>query len=84
MSYRQRLQFPDIIGVQLGTREDPCVVPAEMCYIPPGQLFKQKLPEQMMDRARTFATKKPGERMDIIMNGVARPGQSQRLITPPV
>jgi eukaryotic translation initiation factor 2C len=81
MMYGRQIRFPDIIGVQTGNVDRPAIIPAELCSIPPGQIFKQKLSEQLMDKARTFATKKPQERLEIIRNGVSKPGQS---LLPPV
>lgn len=82
MVYRRRIQYPDIIGVQLGSPDRPSVVPAELCIVPAGQVFRQKLPEHVMDQVRKFSTKKPFERIEIIKNGVSRAGQ--RVIEPPV
>lgn len=38
--------------------------------VPPGQIYKQKLPERLTDKVRDFSTKKPRERLEIIQKGV--------------
>jgi eukaryotic translation initiation factor 2C len=79
--YRRPIRYPRIFGVDFGTPDKPNIIPAELCSIPPGQIYKKKLSEQMMDKARSFATKKPQERIGIIKNGVSRGSQN---ILPPV
>ena len=80
MTHRRKIEFPDVIGVQLGSPDRPNVVPAELCTIPPGQVYKAKLSEHLTDQARTFATKSPSDRLNIIINGVS--GRGQKLLSP--
>lgn len=50
------------------------VIPAELCTIPPGQLYKKKLSQDQTKRMVTFATKRPQERLDFIKGGAGDSG----------
>jgi hypothetical protein len=77
------LRHPDIIGVQLGsTGQDAIVVPAEMCTIVPGQFYKKKLPQNLMEKTRDFATMRPEKRLDIIRQGLSK--RDGQILQPPV
>jgi eukaryotic translation initiation factor 2C len=77
------LRCPDIIGVKLGSAgHDAIVVPAEMCVVVPGQFYKKKLPQNLMEKTRDFATMRPEKRLEIIRQGLSR--RDEQILQPPV
>jgi eukaryotic translation initiation factor 2C len=64
----------EAFGVKL---KNGSIIPAELCSIAPNQRFKGKVPENLTSKVVSFATKKPGERLDAI-----RKGASQNSLSP--
>ncbi|EIM82440.1 Piwi-domain-containing protein [Stereum hirsutum FP-91666 SS1] len=79
-THRYRLKYPDLFGVVL---QGGAVIPAEICDIVPGQLFKRKIPAELMTDVHRFASKQPTQRLGDIIAGVQGPflnyGGSQSL-----
>lgn len=73
-AYGIRLEHPTIIGVRLTGKNSPHqdVVPAELCEIEYGQLYRQKIPERFTSDMVRFSTMKPQQRLQKIMDGVSR------------
>ncbi|KAG6820560.1 hypothetical protein H0H93_015080 [Arthromyces matolae] len=72
MVYNLPVQFPKIIGALLSPpkkAESPIVVPAEFCYVLPGQLYKKKIPDHLTKAMVDFATVKPDNRLKQITMG---------------
>lgn len=46
------------------------LVPLEMCLVPNGQIVKKQIPIEKTKAVVDFATKKPSERLQSIMNGL--------------
>ena len=72
--YNFRLQFPTIFTVRLS---ETAVVPAEICHIAPGQLYKKKLTPEDQEEFLKFAQQRPGERLRDIKSAVNGPVCSQ-------
>ncbi|KAJ7756861.1 argonaute-like protein [Mycena maculata] len=65
------LKYPDSFGVRISGSNAPfaVVIPAELCTVLPGQLYKKRLPPAAMDSAVDFATLKPQDRLHVIAGG---------------
>jgi len=59
-----RIRYPDIFGVNISGKKDPhpSVIPAELCQVIPGQLYKRKVPEYLTAKVVEFAKIKPQDR----------------------
>ncbi|KAG6854931.1 hypothetical protein C0991_009754 [Blastosporella zonata] len=70
-AHNKRITYPDIIGVLLSPKKSECptVVPAEICTVLPGQLFKKKIPDHLTKAMVDFATVKPADRLRQIVTG---------------
>ncbi|EIN10450.1 argonaute-like protein [Punctularia strigosozonata HHB-11173 SS5] len=70
------LQFPDVICAEVGSG---ALIPLELCYVPPGQIMRKQMPLDKTREVLEFATKKPGDRLASIRNGlgVLNYGQSE-------
>ncbi|KAJ7047297.1 argonaute-like protein [Mycena alexandri] len=70
------LQFPDVICAEVGSG---ALIPLELCMVPPGQLMRKQVPPEKTKDVLDFATKKPGDRLRSIVNGleVLAYGQSE-------
>ncbi|KAJ7459186.1 argonaute-like protein [Mycena galericulata] len=70
------LQFPDVICCEVGSG---ALIPLELCVVPPGQLMRKQVPPEKTKDVLDFATKKPGDRLRSIVNGlgVLAYGQSE-------
>lgn len=70
------LQFPDVICCEVGSG---ALIPLELCTVPPGQLMRKQVPPEKTKDVLDFATKKPGDRLRSIVNGlgVLAYGQSE-------
>lgn len=55
------------VGVRLGRS---AVIPAELCRIVPGQLFKKKIPAHLQPDFLKFATQRPDQRLRAIQTAV--------------
>ncbi|KAG1749019.1 ribonuclease H-like domain-containing protein [Suillus paluster] len=64
------LRYPNIIGVQVGSKDRDEVIPAEMCIIAPNQRYTRKLPAEFSSLMVKFASKNPGERLALISAGI--------------
>ncbi|KAF8804308.1 hypothetical protein BYT27DRAFT_7301310 [Phlegmacium glaucopus] len=54
--YNICIQYLDIIGVNISGKNNlhPSVIPAELCQVIPGQLYKQKVPEYLTAKVVDF------------------------------
>ncbi|OJA17789.1 hypothetical protein AZE42_06589 [Rhizopogon vesiculosus] len=67
-TYNIRLLFPDIIGIELSRGAGKnTVIPAEVCYVTPGQRYTRKLPQQMTSTMVDFSKFRPEKRLDMII-----------------
>ncbi|EGN96067.1 hypothetical protein SERLA73DRAFT_17670, partial [Serpula lacrymans var. lacrymans S7.3] len=46
------------------------IIPAELCIIIEGQIFKRKVPPELTKQVVEFSTQKPDVRLDMIKSGV--------------
>lgn len=69
-----RLQLPNIFGVRIGR---DAVIPAELCEVVPGQLYRKKIPADMGATFVRFSTQRPDVRMKSIQDAVS--GGASRL-----
>jgi eukaryotic translation initiation factor 2C len=71
-TYNKRIQYPDIFGVNISGKRDPhpSVIPAELCHVIPGQLYKRKVPEYLTAKVVEFAKIKPQDRFRKISQSV--------------
>ncbi|KAF9036794.1 Piwi domain-containing protein [Panaeolus papilionaceus] len=62
----------DIIGVRFTPRESerPVIVPLQCCFVEPGQLFKKKIPDNLVHKVVDFATLKPRDKKYAILDAV--------------
>jgi len=78
-TYNIRLQFPDIIGIELSRGSGKnTVIPAEICFVTPGQRYTRKLPQQMTSAMVDFSKFRPDKRLNMII------GQKGDRVQPPV
>ncbi|KAJ7261381.1 ribonuclease H-like domain-containing protein [Mycena haematopus] len=68
-AYNITLQHPGTFGVQISSRPFPVIIPAELCFVLPGQLYKKRLPPLATAAAVDFATQRPQDRMKTITGG---------------
>ncbi|KAF8968250.1 ribonuclease H-like domain-containing protein [Flammula alnicola] len=70
-AYGIRIELPQIVGVRLtgskAAHQD--IVPAELCEVEYGQLFKRKVPENITADMVKFSTIRPQERLKKITEG---------------
>ena len=71
-TYNIRVQHPDIIGINISGKRDPhpSVIPAELCQVIPGQLYKRKIPEYLTSKVVDFSKIKPQDRRRKIIQSV--------------
>jgi len=71
-TYNIRIRYSDIFGVNLSGKKDPhpSVIPAELCQVIPGQLYKRKVPEYLTAKVVEFAKIKPQDRFRKITQSV--------------
>ncbi|KAK0448292.1 argonaute-like protein [Desarmillaria tabescens] len=74
----RRIRYPDIIGLRLSTQdaENAVIVPAELCDVVPGQMFKKRLPSDLTSDAVSFGTIPPDRRLQSI-RGLGRSNELQ-------
>ncbi|KAF9486279.1 Piwi-domain-containing protein [Pholiota conissans] len=72
------LQHPDIIGVRLTGKNSAFqdIVPAELCVVERGQLFRQKIPEEFTSEMVRFSTLKPQVRLEQITGAASEYSQN--------
>jgi eukaryotic translation initiation factor 2C len=69
------LQFPKAFGVCIthSRAERAVIIPAELCEVVPGQLYKKKIPEALFTKdVVNFATLPPPERLSAIQQGISK------------
>jgi eukaryotic translation initiation factor 2C len=71
-TYNIRIRYLDIFGVNISGKKDPhpSVIPAELCQVIPGQLYKRKVPEYLTAKVVDFAKIKPQDRFRKISQSV--------------
>ncbi|KZT69027.1 Piwi-domain-containing protein [Daedalea quercina L-15889] len=67
-AHNRPLQHPRIFGVRIGR---DAVIPAELCRVLPGQLYRKKIPPEMGADFLKFATQKPDARLKAIEDAVS-------------
>ncbi|KAF7359373.1 Argonaute-like protein [Mycena sanguinolenta] len=67
--HNKTLRYPGTFGVLIARRPFPVIIPAELCSIIPGQLYKKKLPATATAAAVDFATQRPQDRLKSITGG---------------
>ncbi|KAI0797904.1 Piwi domain-containing protein [Abortiporus biennis] len=72
--YNYQLRYPGIFGVLVGK---DAVYPAELCLVPPGQIYRRKLDSDQQAKMIDFAKMKPDQRLRTIKDAVS--GQHQLL-----
>ncbi|KAG6832694.1 hypothetical protein H0H92_012266 [Tricholoma furcatifolium] len=70
-TYNITVRYPHVIGVRLTPKnaDNPVVVPAELCTVLPGQLYRRKIPDHLTRDMVEFATVHPAERLRQIVSG---------------
>lgn len=70
------LKFPDLPCVEVGSG---ALLPLELCVVPKGQIMRKQVPPELTKNVLEFATKRPGDRLNSIQNGlgVLSYGQSE-------
>jgi eukaryotic translation initiation factor 2C len=69
-------------GVVTGNKDRPAIIPAEFCWVVPGQFYKKKIPARYTDDVVRFATKSPRDRLQTIMGGIGHDTMMHRLSAP--
>ncbi|KAF8162787.1 argonaute-like protein [Crassisporium funariophilum] len=74
-----RVLYPRIIGVHLAGKKapHPDIVPAELCTVITGQLWRNRIPEHLTKDVVSFSTMKPQERLSKIIEGIQGYHQSE-------
>ncbi|TFK39399.1 argonaute-like protein [Crucibulum laeve] len=79
-AHNTRLKYPDAFGVRLSPDgAPPVVVPAELCHIIPGQLYRKRLPDSSKADMVAFSTSSPDARLRKIQQEVGKYQSSQYL-----
>jgi len=47
------------------------MIPLEFCNVPPGQIMRKTLPDNLVNERLSFSTMKPTERLDRIKAGIS-------------
>jgi eukaryotic translation initiation factor 2C len=78
-SFNITLKHPRCFGIRLTGRNAPrqAIVPAEICVVLPGQLYKKKLPSHLTSDVVRFSTLKPDDRRSRILNNAESPVSDQ-------
>lgn len=69
-TWNRRLSYPNIIGIQVGSKDRDEVIPAEMCNIAPDQRYTRKLPPEFSPSMVKFSSKNPQDRLALISAGI--------------
>jgi hypothetical protein len=74
-TYNEPIRYPDMFGVNISGKKNPhpSVIPAELCKVIPGQLYKRKVPEYLTAKVVDFAKIKPQDRFRKISQSVCFP-----------
>ncbi|KAJ7871472.1 Piwi domain-containing protein [Mycena olivaceomarginata] len=77
-AYNITLQHPGTFGVRISGRSAPfpVIVPAELCKVIAGQLYKKRLPSSVTSTVVDFATQRPQDRLRTITHGTSAGVQS--------
>jgi len=67
--YGYRLRYPRLFGICVNVQQNT-IVPAEVCTIVGGQMFKKVLMPEMMSEVLQHVTRNPRERIEAIERGV--------------
>jgi eukaryotic translation initiation factor 2C len=67
--YGYRLRYPRLFGICVNVQQKT-IVPAEVCTIVGGQMFKKVLLPDMMSEVLQHVAKNPRERIEAIERGV--------------
>ena len=74
---------PDLPVVNVGNRDHPSFLPAEVCMVQPGQTIKRRLSPDQTQQMITFACRKPWENGNsIVKDGKDVLGLNQSAISP--
>ena len=65
--YNVRITMPRAVGVRLGRSS---VVPAELCDVVPGQVYRKRLDPSLQKKFLSYATETPSRRRDMIQGAV--------------
>ncbi|ETW76417.1 hypothetical protein HETIRDRAFT_480543 [Heterobasidion irregulare TC 32-1] len=66
-THQKTVTQPMLFGVKINST---AVIPAEFCQIVKGQIYKKKVPPELMKQVLDFAVKPPTERLNNILDGV--------------
>ncbi|KAG1736714.1 Piwi domain-containing protein [Suillus lakei] len=69
-TWSRKLHYPNIIGIQVGSKDRDEVIPAEMCVIAPDQRYTRKLPPEFSSLMVKFSSKNPQDRLALISAGI--------------
>lgn len=71
-TYNIRIRYSEIFGVNISGKKNPhpSVIPAELCEVIPGQLYKRKVPEYLTAKVVDFAKIRPQDRFKKITQSV--------------
>ncbi|KAG2041475.1 ribonuclease H-like domain-containing protein [Suillus americanus] len=69
-AWGRQLAYPNIIGIQVGSKDRDEVIPAEMCVIAPDQRYTRKLPPEFSPTMVKFSSKNPQDRLALISAGI--------------
>ncbi|KAG2752172.1 Piwi-domain-containing protein [Suillus brevipes Sb2] len=69
-AWGRRIEYPNIIGIQVGSKDRDEVIPAEMCVIAPDQRYTRKLPPEFSSLMVKFSSKNPQDRLALISAGI--------------
>ena len=64
--YGRRIADPNLPVVNVGNKENPSYLPAEVCIVLPGQFSQSKLDPSQTQEMIKFAVRKPWENADSI------------------
>lgn len=72
-TYNIRIRNDDLFGVNISGKNNPhpSVIPAELCQVIPGQLYKRKVPEYLTAKVVEFSKIKPQDRFRKIAQSVS-------------
>jgi eukaryotic translation initiation factor 2C len=59
---------PNVPVINVGNRQNPSYMPADVCIVEPGQPAKTKLSPMQTQKMIQFAVRSPGENADSIVN----------------
>ncbi|RDB21168.1 Protein argonaute [Hypsizygus marmoreus] len=70
-AHNRTIKHPNAFGVRLTKPNAPfqVIVPAELCTIIPGQLYRKRIPDHLTKAVVDFATVKPNDRLRQIQTG---------------